>query len=50
MNSETGEQYSAETFDQEKHAACLAKLIEHFQTCAQCYLADLKKPPAPVRV
>jgi hypothetical protein len=53
MNIETGEeysaeiQYSAEMF--EKHTACLAKLDEHFKTCAQCYLADVKKPPAPVR-
>jgi hypothetical protein len=50
MNFETGEQYSGEMFDHEKHTACVAKLGEHFQTCAQCYLADLKKPPAPVRL
>jgi hypothetical protein len=52
MNIETGEEYSEEylreTFDKE-HTACITKLDEHFQTCDQCYLADLKRPPAPVR-
>jgi len=43
MNFETEEQ-SAEKFDQakEKHAACIAKLDEHFKTCAQCSLEDAR--------
>lgn len=52
MNVETGEEYSEDYFRAtfvKEHAACIAKLDEHFKNCAQCSLADVKRPPTPVR-
>ena len=52
MNFETGEQYSAGKFAEEEHAACLARLDEHFKTCVQCSIEESrfeKKRATPVR-
>jgi hypothetical protein len=36
------EMFDKEMVDEEKHAACIAKLDEHFKTCAQCSLEDAR--------
>jgi hypothetical protein len=52
-NPETKEMYPEEMFkemfDEKKYRDCIARLEEHFETCAQCSLADVKSPPTPVR-